>query len=280
MATPRPIDLAGRVILVTGGSRGLGREMALALADAGATLAITATRQSPALDRTVADLRAIAGTDRAISMIADVADPADCKRAVADTVARFGRLDALVNNAGLGMRLVSETFNTDPPNFWQTSPDTWRRIVDVNFNGAFYMAAAAARVMVGQGNGKIINISTSDQTMVRRGYAPYGPSKAGLEAASRIWAQDLAGTGVEVNVYLPGGASDTNFIPGGARRKGADGQLLPAAIMRRGIVWLCSDQSDGHTGNRYIARHWNPDLPPARAAEDARSEPAAKPAIL
>ena len=116
--------------------------------------------------------------------------------------------------------------------------------------------------------------------MVRRGYSPYGPSKAALEAASRIWAQDLEGTGVTVNAYLPGGASDTDLIPGGEGRAGADGNLLPASIMRRGIVWLCGPGSDGITGARYTARAWDEALPPEEAAAGARSPHAAVPAIL
>jgi 3-oxoacyl-[acyl-carrier protein] reductase len=134
--------------------------------------------------------------------------------------------------------------------------------------------------MMARGFGKIVNISTSAQTMVRRGYAPYGPTKAALEAASRIWAADLAGTGVDVNVYLPGGASDTDLIPPGPERKGADGMLLPAAIMRRGIGWLCADDSNGQTGGRYIARLWDAALPPDAAATGARSPAAGEPAIL
>src|SRR5690606_10784991 len=124
--------------------------------------------------------------------------------------------------------------------------------------------------MVAQGFGKVINISTSDQTMVRKGYSPYGPTKAALEAASRVWAQDLEGTGVEVYVYLPGGAADTDLLPSGPDRKGADGNLLPPSIMRRAILWLCADDSTGMSGGRYIARMWDEALPAAEAAAAAR----------
>lgn len=280
MAFDENASLAGRVVLVTGGSRGLGRQMALALGEAGAKVVVTGAGASAALDQTVEELKALNVEDDALGIIADVADAAACDQAISETVDRFGRLDVLVNNAGLGMRLVSETFNTEPTRFWETEPDAWHRIIDVNLNGAFYMARSAARQMIVQAQGKIINISTSDQTMVRKGYAPYGPSKAALEAASRIWAQDLEGTGVDVNVYLPGGAADTDFIPGGAGRTGADGNLLPADIMRRAIVWLCSPMSDGQTGGRYIARNWDSSLPAALAAKGALSAPAERPAIM
>ena len=277
----QPISLSGRAVIVTGGSRGLGREMALALADAGASVIVTGARQSMALQDSLTWLRAASPENAGMAaLVADVTDAAACNRMVAETVERFGRLDALVNNAGLGMRAVSDTFNTEPTKFWNTDPDAWRRIVDTNINGAFYAARAAARHMVTRGYGKIVNISTSPKTMVRRGYAPYGPSKAALEAATRIWAQDLAGTGVDVNAYLPGGASDTDFIPGGKGRTGADGNLLPASTMRRGIVWLCSSQSDGTTGARFTARLWDETLSPGQAAQAARSPSVAEPAIL
>ncbi|RIV12340.1 SDR family oxidoreductase, partial [Klebsiella pneumoniae] len=149
-----------------------------------------------------------------------------------------------------------------------------------NINGTFNMARAAVPHMVTAGFGKVINISTSDQTIVRKGYAPYGPTKAALEATSRIWAQDLAGTGVDVNVYLPGGAADTGLLPDSPDKTGADGNLLPASIMRRAILWLCADQANGQTGGRYIARLWDDNLAPAEAAEAARSAPVAKPMIM
>ncbi len=271
-------SLAGRVALVTGASRGLGREMALEMAAAGMRVNLVGSVPSQALNDALSEIRSAGG--QAICTVADVADYTACEEAVARTVAEFGRIDVVVNNAGLGMRLVSERFNTEPTKFWEADPDAWRRIVDVNVNGAFNMARAAVPLMVAKGFGKLINISTSDQTMVRKGYSPYGPSKAALEAMSRVWAQDLAGTGVDVNVYLPGGAADTDLLPPGPVKKGADGNLLPASIMRRGILWLCSDASNGETGGRYIARLWDETLPTGKAAAGARAAPVAKPAIM
>ncbi len=270
--------LAGRTVMITGASRGLGLEMAVELAAHGVRLAITGKGESPALTQ-AADMLRVSGGG-VLVLTGDVADPDAAARMVAQAQAALGRIDVLVNNAGLGMRLISETFTTTPALFWQTDPQDWARIIGTNLNGAFHMAAAVTPGMVAQGFGKIINISTSSQTMVRRGYAPYGPSKAALEAASRIWAQDLAGTGVDVNVYLPGGAADTDLLPGGQNRVGADGNLLPAAIMRRGIAWLCADNSNGQTSGRYIARLWDTALHPDLAAARARSASTDMPAIL
>ena len=107
-----------------------------------------------------------------------------------------------------------------------------------------------------------------------------GRPRRGWEAASRVWAQDLDGTGVTVNVFLPGGAADTDLLPPSADKKGADGNLLPASVMRRGIGWLCGPGSDGVTGARFIARLWDPALPDAEAAAGARSPHVEKPAIM
>ena len=278
-ASAQTIRLDGLSVLVTGGSRGLGREMALAVAEAGANVMISGRTDTAELRQTVTDLNE-AGGGTVHWQAADVSDGADCERLVEAAIDAFGKLDVLVNNAGLGMRHISETFNTEPALFWQTPPDRWRTIIDTNLNGPFYLARAAAPHMIEQGGGKIINVSTSAQTMVRTGYAPYGPGKAGLEAASRVWAQDLDGTGVTVNVYLPGGASDTGFIPGDKNRTGADGNLLPAAIMQRGIGWLCSSRSDGVTGKRFTARLWDETMPQDEAARSAMSPNCDVPSIM
>lgn len=268
-------DLTGLVAIVTGAARGLGREMALELATLGAHVVITASQDTPAYRETLAQIG-----PKGMGVISDAGDATAAADLVAQVMARFGRIDVLVNNAGRGMRLISETFNTEPTKFWQASPQAWTQIIQINLNGAFYLAHAVTPHMIAQGRGKIINISTSAQTMVRKGYAPYGPSKAGLEAASRVWAQDLMGTGVDVNVYLPGGAADTDLLPPSENKRGADGNLLPASIMRRAIGWLASSASDGVTGARFIAAKWLVDLPDAQASVLAQAEPVAQPAIM
>lgn len=270
-----PVDpsLAGRVVLVTGGARGLGREMAIALAETGCRLCVTGSTPGATLLQTEAEISAIAGQENVLSVAADVTDPRAVDKTTNACLDRFGRIDVLVNNAGRGMRLISETFNTTPTKFWQSEIDAWHSIVDVNINGPFLMARSVVPHMLKQGFGKIINISTSDQTMVRQGYSPYGPSKAFLEAASRAWSRDLEGTGVDVNVLLPGGAADTDLLPPSAARKGADGNLLSPAVMREAVIWLASDASNGQTGGRYIGRYWDgPD-----AARDVSVE---KPQIM
>jgi 3-oxoacyl-[acyl-carrier protein] reductase len=243
--------------------------MALALVEQGAKVVVTGSTESAAMTETIAMAETIAGKDCMIGIAADVSDFNSCQSLVNATLARYGALHALVNNAGIGMRLISESFNTVPVNFWDIDPDHWRRIIDTNVNGVFNMTRACVPHMLTQGFGKVINVSTSDPTMVRRGYSPYGPSKAALEAMSRVWAQELEGRGVDINIYLPGGAADTDLLPPSANKRGADGNLLPAAIMRRGIAWLCSDASNGQSGGRYIARLWDESLPLAQRAAAA-----------
>tara|TARA_B100000780_G_scaffold136607_1_gene95662 strand:- start:2399 stop:3253 length:855 start_codon:yes stop_codon:yes gene_type:complete len=284
MILENPRSLLGRSILVTGGSRGLGREMAMVLVEAGADVIISGRRDSCALAETYDELKKLAkglgGSQKVYQCVADLTDHYACEALVVKAIKSFGKLDVLINNAGLGMRQVAENFNTEPTRFWDASPEDWCSIMDTNVNGPFFTTRIAAKHMVSRGSGKIINISTSAQTMVRQGYAPYGPSKAALEAASRIWSQDLQNTGVTVNVYLPGGASDTDFIPGGVDRRGADGNLLPASIMRRGAVWLCSALSDGVTGGRFTARAWDTTETSQVAAAGARSKSCDIPVIM
>jgi len=257
------IDLTGTSCIVTGGGRGLGRQMTLALAGAGANV----TAAMHIADDIEGEAKGLPGKVRA--MVADIREPAACERIVAETVDAFGGVDVLVNNAGVGMLLVSETFNRVPTKFWDVRPETWAQIVETNVNGGFRMARAAAPHMLAKGWGRIVNVTTSIHTMQRAGFSPYGPSKAMMEANTSCWAEDLDGTGVSCNILIPGGAADTNLLPGNPGdpgRSGADGMLVDPAVMRTPIVWLASRRSDGWNGRRFIARLWDGSLDPAEAA--------------
>lgn len=275
----RHSSLAGRNVILTGGGRGIGRELTLALVRAGANVAITG-RTGAQIDAVAAEANVL--RPRAvIALRTDMRDAGACERAVACARDAFGSLQALVNNAGIGMRHISETFITKPPKFWEAPVERWRDIMETNAFGAFYMARAATPHMVRAGFGRIVNISTSPATMIRIGYSPYGPSKAALEAMTRVWAQDLAGSGVTANALLPGGATDTSFIPGaGADRRGADGQLLPVSIMNDALLWLVSDASSGVSGRRLVGKLWDPSLPAGDAAKKAMPAAPALPMIL
>jgi NAD(P)-dependent dehydrogenase (short-subunit alcohol dehydrogenase family) len=275
-------SLRDRTVIVTGGGQGLGREMALALVEQGANVVITSVSDSQSRAQTEADAKAIGGNSGGgvLALQADVANWADCQNVVEQARQQFGSVHALINNAGRGMRLISETFNTVPTKFWQADVDAWRTIMDVNINGTFLMSKAVTPPFLDQGFGRIINISTSDITMVRGGYSPYGPSKTAIEACSKAWAQELEGSGVTVNVLLPGGASNTALLPDSPNKKGADGNLLPPDIMRAPALWLCSDQSAGFNGRRLIARNWDTSLAPDKAASGAMEAITEKPRIM
>ncbi len=274
-------SLTGRSVIITGGGRGLGLEMARALARAGCRVAISGARDDADLRSAQDELAAIAGPANVLALKADVASWTDCEALAGLALERFGRIDALINNAGRGMLELSATFNTQPALFWHSDPQGIRNIIDANVLGPFLMARACVPHMVAQGFGRVVNISTSAGTMVRKGYAPYGPSKAALEAMSAVWARDLEGSGVTVNVLLPGGATDTRLLPGhGADRRGADGQLLSPTLMAAPTLWLISDASGASNGERYIAKDWNTALPADTAAAGARQARQALPAIM
>lgn len=273
-------SLEGRAVIITGGGRGLGYEMAIALVEAGAKVMITSARERGELDAVVAEAKSIPGPGELAAVQADVCDYVACEGVVDETITRFGAVHCLVNNAGRGLKSVNPDYVLNPTRFYEHPPEGWREIVTTNVLGPFHMARAAAPHMVTQGFGRIVNISTSDITMIRKGYAPYGPTKSALEAMSRIWAQDLEGTGVTVNVFLPGGATDTAFLPEMENKRGSDGNLLDPGIMRAPILWLCSDESGNHTAERYIARLWDDALPPAEAAAKARDKHHEKPGIM
>jgi 3-oxoacyl-[acyl-carrier protein] reductase len=244
--------------------------MALGLARTGANVVITAARSRDEIDA-VADEAARDGQAGAVhAMVADATSEEDSLRVVNRAIREFGAVHILVNNAGRGMRFVSERFFETPTSFWQTDPAVWRMIIDTNVNGPFLMVRAVVPHMLKQRWGRIVNISMNHETMRRTGFSPYGPSKAALESETIIWAQDLAGTGVTVNSLLPGGASDTGMvtesIAASARRL-----LLEPEIMVPPILWLVSEEAGEVTGARFIAKLWDSSLAPAQAAEKART---------
>ncbi len=243
--------LTGRVAIVTGAGRGLGRAMALGLAGEGALVIATASRAEAELQATAAAAEA----GRILPIRADVTSPADCARVVDLALAQGGRLDLLVNNAGRGMRYVSESFLTEPTRFWETDPEVWRLVIDTNVNGPFLMARASTPALIAAGSGRIVNISMNHATMRRAGFSPYGPSKAALESETVIWAQDLAGTGVTVNALLPGGATLTGMIPEAVDAT-VKRSLLDPSIVVEPLLWLASPAADGVTGRRFDAAVW------------------------
>ncbi len=242
------MKLKDKVAIVTGGGRGIGKAIAEAYAREGAHVVLTAARRKDEIENVASK---IGGT----AILADVSKKDEVRRLVDEVEQRFGGIDILVNNAGRGMKFVNEHFMTEPRPFWEADPDVWRMVIDTNVNGIFLMTHTVVPHMLKRRSGRIINISMNYETMKRKGFTPYGPSKAALESMSIIWSQELEGTGVTLNVLLPGGAADTGMIPDSFpvdRRS----KLIDPAVMGSPAVYLASDEAMDVNGQRIVATEW------------------------
>lgn len=245
MANGQGIDLDGTRVLVTGGTSGLGLAMATALARAGAAVVLT-SRSAERAAATAAQLPGAAG------IAADARDEAAVARAVEQAWTQLGGIDLLVNNAGLGMKTVNPRFMIEPQGFWQVPADGFRAVLDTNLTGYFLMAREVTARMLDAGEGRIVNISMNHSTMNRHGFVPYGPARAGAEALSRIMAADLRGTGITVNILLPGGATQTGMLPA-VQHRPAQLAVIDPAVMGPPIVWLASPHARDVHDARIIA---------------------------
>jgi gluconate 5-dehydrogenase len=245
MAT-NDVDLAGVRALVTGATSGLGRAMAQALVEAGARVAVTGRQV-----RRAHDVAAELGP-RAIGIGLDVRNETSVEAAVDEAYERLGGLDVLVNNAGIGMRTVNPRFLEEPQPFWEVSPDGFRDVFATKVTGAFLVARAVVPRMLAAGGGRVVMISMNEQTMVRRGFVPYGPSGAAVEALARVMAADLADTPVRVNILLPGGATATGMIPDDVP-DAVRANLHDPSVMGPAIVWLASPAAADVHDERVVA---------------------------
>ena len=261
---PGPLD--GKVAIVTGAGRGLGRVMTLGLLQAGARVAATEL-DAEALDQTGQAADTAGAGDRILDIVADVTRDDSAPKIVRATIETFGHLDILLNNAGINMSAFRRPDISYSAKLWEITPEEFRRIIDVNVVAAFLMSRAALPHMLKQRWGRVINVTTSLDTMYRAGIQPYGGSKAANEAHLSALAQDLEGTGVTANVLVPGGAANTRMVS--AAQQPDRTKLISPEIMVEPLVWLCSDQADGVNGQRFIAARWDKSLPPAEAAGKA-----------
>ena len=239
-------QLEGIRALVTGATSGLGLSMARALVNEGARVAIT-SRDADRAGHAAADL----GLD-VVGVALDARNEGSVAAGVAEVWERLGGIDLLVNNAGIGMRSVNPRFLSVSQPFWEVSGDGFRDVLETKVTGCFLMARAVAPLMLEQGGGRIVTISMSEATMVRRGFVPYGPSGAAVEALSRVMAADLADSLVTVNLLLPGGATDTGMVPEDTPEDVRE-RLLDPAIMGPPIVWLASPAAAGVHDERIVA---------------------------
>jgi NAD(P)-dependent dehydrogenase (short-subunit alcohol dehydrogenase family) len=235
-------SLDGKVAIVTGASSGLGVAFASGLAEAGADIGICARRVEK-LEETKAQVKALGR--RCLSVRADVANPEDCNRVVEETVDQHGKVDVLINNAGIATAVPAT----------RETPDEFRRVIDINLNGSYFMAQACARAMR-EGGGSIVNIgSVLGSTTAFLPQAAYASSKAAIIGLTRDLAQQWTGRkGIRVNALAPGffESEMTDQYPEGyleqmmfrvpAGRKGEARELVAAA------VFLASDASSYITG--------------------------------
>jgi NAD(P)-dependent dehydrogenase (short-subunit alcohol dehydrogenase family) len=265
----------GKVAIVTGAGRGLGRAMALGLIDAGASVIGVGTDAS-ALD----DLRKAAGTEAAQRLVTqqrDVTDEGNALDIVRGAVARFGKLDILINNAGVNLDTVVPGKRAEGRS-WELEPAIFRRLFEVNAIAPFLMARAAIPEMQKRKQkwGRILGVTTSLDTMWRNIMIPYGSTKAAHECYVAALAEELEGTGITVNVLVPGGPSSTRMSEVWWGEKIA--LLIKPEIMVAPLLWLTTSEADGISGRRFIAARWDKSLPGAKAAEQCGA-PAAWPQL-
>lgn len=257
--------LEGKRILVTGASNGLGLAMSKALLEAGAEVALT-SRSEARLKKAYRNLNM---KDRAHILVLDVRSEDSVRSAVSWVKEKWRTLDMLVNNAGIGMITVNPHFLTQPQPFFEVPPSKFKDVLDTNVYGYFLAASAFAKLFLEVKNGgakeagRIVNISINRETMNRRGFVPYGPSRAASEAMSYVMAEDLKPFKVAVNILLPGGATRTGMIPSDAPR---EMQLLNPEVMARPITFLASDEAEGVTGERIVATEFDSWLSKFRAS--------------
>ena len=263
-------DLSGRTIIITGGGRGLGRSMVIALAEAGANVCAAAHIADDLTSLAEeAEERNVKG--QILGEVADLRDADACRAVVEKTRDAFGPIYGLVNNAGL-------TFTYIAPGryrlgytrkFYELTDEIVQNVIDTNFVAADRMARLVVPGLIVQGDGCIINVTTMLKTMTKSGSSPYGPSKAALENASEIWVKDLEGTGVRVNILNPGGAANTPGFTTPEDREISEqsvGPLVEPEKMMAPICWLMSDAASHVTGMRYDADPWDETNDPAEEA--------------
>ena len=255
-----------RVAIVTGAAGGIGRAMTRALLAAGFQVAGVDRDRDP-LEALAASAREQGKAAELLTIAVDLTDDSAVDAITKATRVKFDRIDILVNNAGIGPGAIRPDSWQRPLKFWEITPDQWRRFVAVHTTAPLALVNAVVPEMMRQGWGRIVNVTTSLGTMLNAGSPTYGPTKAALEALSAIMAKDLDGTGVTVNVLVPGGVTNTPMIGDEAGFDRA--KLIQPEVMVSPLLWIVSDAAAKVTGRRFLGIHWDPELPPEQAAEKA-----------
>jgi NAD(P)-dependent dehydrogenase (short-subunit alcohol dehydrogenase family) len=234
--------LAGRTALVTGGGRGIGREIALELARGGADVAVNYYVEPERADETAAEIEALGV--RASALAGDVGNSTDVQRMVDEVVTRFGRLDILVNNA------ATQTWTP----FLEVTESEWDRVIRTNLKGCFLCTQAAARHMHGTGGGAIVNIGSGSNKVPFPGLVAYTASKGGIEMLTKVAAVELAPYRIRVNCVAPGAVEvertrlEMDDYAGTWGAATPLGRIGTPADIARAVRFLVSDDSSFVTG--------------------------------
>ena len=215
------------------------------------------------------------GTPNVRPMVADIRSPEACDRVVAEAISAFGRIDILVNNAGLTFTYIDpDRFRRDMPRkFWEVKDEVIQNVMDTNYVAADQMTRRVAAILVRQGWGRIINVTTKLDTMNMHGAIPYGSSKAALEMATEVWAREIAGTGVTINIVNPGAGANTPGMNQEMRdwsREGTKPRLVEPDEMVPPLLYVVSEAANTVNGYRFDALTWDVSLPPYRGRPPQR----------
>ena len=224
--------------------------MAQALAQAGARVAVSSR------DERRAHAAAVELGSGALGVELDVRDGGSVSATVDAVYGALGGLDVLVNNAGIGMRTVNPRFMNDPQPFFDVSDAGFRDVLTTKVTGTFLVSRAVVPRTLDDGTGRVVTVSMSEATMTRRGFVPYGPSGAAVEALARVMAADLADTAVTANILLPGGPTATGMVPDDIEEE-VRARLLDPSVMGPPIVWLASPDAAGVHDERIVARDFD-----------------------
>lgn len=243
--------LSNKVALITGASRGLGRALALAYAAEGADLVITA-REGSAADLEAVRREAEAHGARVLTVFADVAARADVERLAASALARFGRVDILVNNAS-ALGPTPMPFLSDYP------PDAWDDVLRANVTGPFLLTRALIGQMIARERGVVINVSSDAGVVGYPTWGAYGVSKSALDHLTRTWAAELDGAGVRLVSVDPG--SMNTLMHRAAEPEEDPAQWARPEDVVEPFIWLATDAAAGVSGHRFEAQAFSiPDL--------------------
>lgn len=235
------LDLSGKAILVTGGTRGIGRAIVEAAAHAGASVAFTYRSSTETADQLV---EALGGEEKALAIQADAASGEDAQRAVEAVVAKWGAIDGLVVNAGI----------TRDGLMIRMDAQAWQDVIDTNLTGAFHVTKAAYRPMMKQRAGSIVTISSVVGVMGNAGQANYAASKAGLIGFTKSLARELSGRGVRANVVAPGYIETDMTADLGPAAEALMGQIPLGRLgqpedIAAAVLFLLSDAASYVTGH-------------------------------